>query len=142
MEETGGETVPTNVLGMLTRLRQLALHPGLVPSRYVDELRNRDMSVARGPRPAIKLKPQDKFKLQAVLAKLIEDCEECPICFGTLSDPRITSCSHAFCLAWYVLQLQYDVSDVDTGVQYHGSHTEGPEVPHGMMQMILNVHPH
>lgn len=103
MEETGGETVPTNVLGMLTRLRQLALHPGLVPSGYIEELSNREgMGASGAARPAITLKPGDKSRLQAVLAKLIEDCEECPICFGILNEPRITSCSHAFCLSWYV----------------------------------------
>ena len=32
--------VPTNVLGMLTRLRQVALHTGLVPSNYLEELQN------------------------------------------------------------------------------------------------------
>jgi SWI/SNF-related matrix-associated actin-dependent regulator of chromatin subfamily A3 len=100
MEETGGETVPTNVLGMLTRLRQLALHPGLVPPTYVDELRDRGTSGA--PKPAINLNPEDKAKLQAALAKMIEDSEECPVCFGILNDPRITTCSHAFCLAWSV----------------------------------------
>ena len=85
---------------MLTRLRQLALHPGLVPSNYVEQLR--DGEEDDHTRPAIQITPQDKIRLQGILAKAIEDNEECPICFNIVTDPRITSCSHVFCLAWYV----------------------------------------
>ncbi|TDL17295.1 hypothetical protein BD410DRAFT_794458 [Rickenella mellea] len=94
----GGAGIPTNVLSMLTRLRQLTLHPGLVPATYLDELRtmadNDDT-----PRPAIKITAEEKFRLQTVLAQYIEDNEECPICFSLLAEPRITSCAHVFCLA-------------------------------------------
>lgn len=51
--------------------------------------------------PRIPLTPELKKKLQATLARIVEDSEECPICLNTLSDPRITTCAHAFCLAWY-----------------------------------------
>jgi SWI/SNF-related matrix-associated actin-dependent regulator of chromatin subfamily A3 len=44
--------------------------------------------------------PEEKARLQSLLLQAIEDCEECPICFGVLDDPRITACSHRFCLAW------------------------------------------
>ena len=89
---------------MLTRLRQLALHPGLLPSNYLEQLRatveaEENMVEA----PAIQLTPEDKIRLQGMLAQAIEDNEECPICFGILENPRITSCSHSFCLAWLVL---------------------------------------
>lgn len=101
MENSENESVPTNLLGMLTRLRQIALHPGLIPPKYVEELKNKDMG-GGGPKPVIKLTAQEKLKLRALLARLVEDSEECPICFGILNDPRITSCSHAFCLNWSV----------------------------------------
>ncbi len=103
LERNGGFSsamVQSNVLSMLTRLRQLALHPGLVPPNYVEQLRitteNEDTSSA----PAIQLTAADKIRLQGLLAQAIEDNEECPICFGILAEPRITACSHCFCLAW------------------------------------------
>ena len=84
---------------MLTRLRQLVLHPGLLPPDYLEQLRvaaeNDD-----NPAPSIKISAADKQRLQGLLAQAIVDNEECPICFGILEDPRITSCSHTFCLAW------------------------------------------
>jgi SWI/SNF-related matrix-associated actin-dependent regulator of chromatin subfamily A3 len=84
---------------MLTRLRQLALHPGLVPSDYLDELRaNEDLDATASS--AIHITPELKAKLQGLLLKAIEDNEECPICFCALIEPRITACAHPFCLAW------------------------------------------
>ncbi|EGO00039.1 hypothetical protein SERLA73DRAFT_167889 [Serpula lacrymans var. lacrymans S7.3] len=97
MNQNGGmnTVVTTNVLSMLTRLRQLALHPGLVPSDYLEQLRaNED-----APHAAIEITPAEKLRLQALLAQLIEDSEECPICFSILTEPRITSCAHSFCFA-------------------------------------------
>ena len=82
---------------MLTRLRQIALHPGLVPSNYLDQLSHTD---EENGGPIAQLTPQDKIRLQVALAQAIEDSEECPICFGTLDNPRITPCAHPFCLAW------------------------------------------
>lgn len=92
--------VHANVLSMLTRLRQLALHPGLVPANYVDQLRNVTENEAAGTVPAVQITPQNKIRLQAILAQGIEDNEECPICFDILNEPRITACAHMFCLAW------------------------------------------
>ncbi|KAF8967874.1 SNF2 family N-terminal domain-containing protein [Flammula alnicola] len=75
--------VQSNALSMLTRMRQIALHPGLVPAKYLEELRS-----------------VEKSRLQDLLAQAIEDCEECPICFSVLpNDARITTCAHIFCLA-------------------------------------------
>jgi len=86
----------TNALSMLTRLRQLVLHPGLIPSDYIDQLRqmdqHKDVSM-------IQITPEVKARLQSLLLQAIEDNEECPVCFGVLDDPRITACSHRFCLA-------------------------------------------
>ena len=87
---------------MLTRLRQLALHPGLVPPNYLQQLKSAaENDEAQGP--AIQLTQEDKVRLQGLLSQAIEDNEECPICFGVLAEPRITSCAHCYCLAWYVL---------------------------------------
>jgi SWI/SNF-related matrix-associated actin-dependent regulator of chromatin subfamily A3 len=87
---------------MLTRMRQLTLHPGLVPSNYVDQLRAADENDTA---PAVQVSGKDKLHLQAVLAQAIEDSEECPICFNMLIEPRITSCSHVFCLEWLVFLI-------------------------------------
>ncbi len=87
----------TNALSMLTRLRQLALHPGLIPSDYVDQLQRTEED---NNDRMVQLTPEEKACVQRLLVQAIEDEEECPICFGVLSEPRITACSHWFCLAW------------------------------------------
>jgi SWI/SNF-related matrix-associated actin-dependent regulator of chromatin subfamily A3 len=48
----------------------------------------------------IQITPEGKARLQSLLLQAIEDNEECPVCFGVLDDPRITACTHRFCLAW------------------------------------------
>lgn len=89
-------TFSTNALSMLTRLRQLVLHPGLIPSDYVEQLRHKDEDQDDH---RIIVTPEEKAHLQSLLLQAIEDNEECPVCFGVLDDPRITACSHRFCLA-------------------------------------------
>ncbi|KAG2129835.1 SNF2 family N-terminal domain-containing protein [Suillus bovinus] len=100
MNQQGGITTAftTNVLSMLTRLRQVALHPGLLPPNYLEQLRatEDDEETAR---VALPITQDQRRLLQSLLAKAIEDSEECPICFDVLNDPRITACSHYFCLA-------------------------------------------
>lgn len=90
----------SNVLSMLTRMRQLALHPALVPSNYLEELRQGNNSSHDEPSPISPLTQEEKLRLQAILAQAIEDCEECPVCFDILNDPRITYCTHRFCFTW------------------------------------------
>ncbi|TFK94573.1 hypothetical protein K466DRAFT_509225 [Polyporus arcularius HHB13444] len=89
--------VQSNVLSLLTRMRQLALHPGLLPPNYLEQLRSADQNEEGAPAPA-QITTQDKIRLQNILAQAIEDCEECPICFSVLDEPRITFCGHMFCL--------------------------------------------
>ena len=93
--------VQSNVLSLLTRMRQLALHPALLPPNYLEQLRSADTDSDKedGPAP-VQITSQDKIRLQGLLAQAIEDCEECPICFGVISEPRITYCGHIFCLPW------------------------------------------
>ncbi|KAF9565547.1 hypothetical protein CPC08DRAFT_815314 [Agrocybe pediades] len=96
---TSNAVVQSNVLSMLTRMRQIALHPALVPANYLEELR-RNISNESNDAPIMPVTPEEKLHLQALLAQAIEDCEECPICMGVLpNDSRITSCRHMFCLA-------------------------------------------
>lgn len=86
---------------MLTRLRQIALHPGLVPGNYLDQLKASD-DINSSHAGAVQITPELKTKLEGLILQAIEDSEECPVCFNVMTDPRITSCSHVFCLAWYV----------------------------------------
>ncbi|PCH43964.1 hypothetical protein WOLCODRAFT_133049 [Wolfiporia cocos MD-104 SS10] len=95
----GSAVVTSNVLSMLTRLRQLALHPGLIPANYLQRLRDASAADEEAPRSVIQITPEDKIRLQGILAQSIEDNEECPICFDILNEPRITACAHLFCLA-------------------------------------------
>ena len=84
---------------MLTRLRQLALHPGLIPADYLDQLRAKE-GINSSPGDAIQITFELKTKLEAQILQTIEDNEEYPVCFNTMTEPRITSCAHVFCLAW------------------------------------------
>ena len=96
---TLSQQVQSNVLSLLTRMRQVVLHPGLLPVDYLEQLGSSDQDEDDGP-ASIQVTPQEKVRLQGLLAQAIEDCEECPICFGTLNEPRITFCGHMFCLPW------------------------------------------
>jgi hypothetical protein len=96
---------------MLTRLRQLALHPGLIPADYAEQLLKANEEDGA---TVVQLTAQEKLHLQNVLAQAIEDNEECPICFDTLNNPRITACSHRFCLDWYALLA------IRTGIESDG----------------------
>ncbi|KAJ6499180.1 SNF2 family N-terminal domain-containing protein [Mycena sanguinolenta] len=87
----------SNVLSLLTRMRQLVLHTGLVPAGYIEELKAGE-DLENDTHAAMAITPADKTRLQAKLAQAVEECEECPICFNVFEEPRITSCSHIFCL--------------------------------------------
>ncbi|KAF8919761.1 SNF2 family N-terminal domain-containing protein [Mucidula mucida] len=93
------KTMQSNVLSMLTRMRQISLHPGLVPKNYIDELRAMLDSDDKS-KPRVALRPEDKVRLQSQLLQAIEDSEECPICLDVPDsiNARITSCAHVFCI--------------------------------------------
>ncbi|KAK0212781.1 SNF2 family N-terminal domain-containing protein [Desarmillaria ectypa] len=95
-------SMQSNVLSMLTRMRQIALHPGLVPRNYLDQLRSAvDSNDSRSDSVTqVKLAPKDKARLQELVLQAIEDSQECPICFivPDNKNTRITSCAHVFCL--------------------------------------------
>ncbi|KAJ3805975.1 SNF2 family N-terminal domain-containing protein, partial [Lentinula aff. lateritia] len=86
----------SNALSMLTRMRQLALHPALLPRDYLEQLKQIDVGKSNN----IDLTPESKQRLQARLSQAIEECEECPICFSVPveAEIKITSCAHVFCL--------------------------------------------
>lgn len=114
-------------------MRQIALHPGLVPKDYIDQLKamleNDDPN-----KPQITLSPADKSRLQSRLLQAIEDYEECPVCLCTpeTNNARITACSHLFCISWLVdivrsiLLMTYIVQ------QYYGDSQSSRKMPHGM----------
>ena len=85
---------------MVTRLRQLALHPGLIPANYLEQLKMSEGDDQ--PHSTIQVTPAERIRLQSLLFQAMEDSEECPICFGILTDPRITPCTHAYCFLWWV----------------------------------------
>jgi SWI/SNF-related matrix-associated actin-dependent regulator of chromatin subfamily A3 len=77
-------------------MRQIALHPGLVPPHYLEELLTAEVNDSNVAKPTAV-----KIKLQDMLAQSIEDCAECPICLDQLpNDARIASCAHIFCISW------------------------------------------
>ena len=68
-------------------MRQLALHPGLVPANYLEQLQATE-DQGDGQPPAIHITPGDRVRLQGLLAQMIEDSEECPICFWHTYRPK------------------------------------------------------
>jgi len=83
---------------MLTRLRQLVLHPGLIPANYLERLGVLEDSdqLHRG----VQVTSAERIRLQGMLFQAMEDSEGCPICFGILTDLRLTPCTHAFYFPW------------------------------------------
>ena len=61
---------------MLIRLRQVALHPGLIPSNYVQQMQE-SLNEDNFDKPGalIRVTPELKLRLQVSLAQMIEDSE-------------------------------------------------------------------
>ncbi|KAF9066155.1 SNF2 family N-terminal domain-containing protein [Rhodocollybia butyracea] len=89
-----GAMMQSNALSMLTRMRQLALHPSLIPRDYAEQLKQIDNGKDNNH---LTVTPEIKQRLQTKLAQAIEECEECPICFNVPTEPKITTCFHVFC---------------------------------------------
>lgn len=72
-----GDNAPTfaNVLSLLTRMRQLALHSDLVPTGYLDDLRTQS---GGGTEPLAAVTVELMAKLQLALKTAVDDLEECP----------------------------------------------------------------
>ncbi|KAG8857347.1 hypothetical protein FRB96_005834 [Tulasnella sp. 330] len=88
-----GAAVPmaANVLSMLTRLRQLVLHPSLVPTNYLEELRHANLGGGGGGEhiPTHNLSPEELLALKQQLFKAVQDAEECSICFDVIARQRL-----------------------------------------------------
>ena len=95
---------------MLTRLRQLTLHRSLVPKSYLEELRLLDIEDENNAtrQGGALITPAERLRLQNKLFQIIEDNEECPVCFDFMTSPRITPCAHAFCLDCITGAIQRD----------------------------------
>ncbi|CAE6481588.1 unnamed protein product [Rhizoctonia solani] len=94
-----GGHAPNFVLSLLTRMRQIALHPGLVPYDYLQQLQSGERYGGDNlplPQSTI-VSPEEKARLQTVLFQAEEDSEECAICFDNLKNPRILPDGHYFC---------------------------------------------
>ncbi|KAF5393242.1 hypothetical protein D9757_000687 [Collybiopsis confluens] len=70
MNESTHTVIQSNALSMLTRMRQLALHPALIPRDYLEQLKQND-NIAQPNH--ITVTSEIKQKLQAKLAEAIEE---------------------------------------------------------------------
>jgi SWI/SNF-related matrix-associated actin-dependent regulator of chromatin subfamily A3 len=57
-------------------LRQIALHPGLVPYDYLQQLKSGEQSENNNILPNTSISPQEKTRLQSILFRAEEDSEE------------------------------------------------------------------
>lgn len=83
---------------MMTRLRQLCDHPGLIPDNFMDTLGGGIVN------------PEDIERLVEVLRVAVDEREECVICFDTFTYPVITRCAHYFCRECIVTVINGDNS--------------------------------
>ncbi|KAG8948964.1 hypothetical protein FRC04_009165 [Tulasnella sp. 424] len=130
-QPAGDMPMAANVLSMLTRLRQLVLHPSLIPANYLEDLRksNNANDAAAHP-PSHALTGEEVVMLQATLWQAIQDAEECSICFDVLNNPRILPCSHYFCFECIreVISRQQKCP-MDRGIVAEGDLIEPPPPP-------------
>ncbi|KAK9386747.1 SNF2 family N-terminal domain-containing protein [Lipomyces mesembrius] len=87
--EGDGRTKYIYLLEALLRLRQICNHKGLCGERIRGVADIADKQVVEATHDSI-------MALQLLLQAAIDNEEECPICFETLHDPRITLCKHIF----------------------------------------------
>ncbi|KAK9240018.1 SNF2 family N-terminal domain-containing protein [Lipomyces kononenkoae] len=88
-EEGDGRSKYIFLLEALLRLRQICNHKGLCGERLRSVADITDKQVVEATHDSI-------MALQLLLQAAIDNEEECPICFETLHDPRITLCKHIF----------------------------------------------
>lgn len=121
-------------------MRQIALHPGLIPNNYVEDLRGAN-DAAEDPTPTqVQLTLEWKAKLQERLAQAVEECDECPICFTVPGDPRITTCAHVFCLPWFVRIPSFFLKHLANSFdQHYRNNLPRPEMPDGVLRDAFSL---
>ncbi|KAK9246230.1 SNF2 family N-terminal domain-containing protein [Lipomyces tetrasporus] len=87
--EGEGRTKYIYLLEALLRLRQICNHKALCGERIRGVADIAD-------KPVVEATHDGVLALQLLLQAAIDNEEECPICFETLHDPRITLCKHIF----------------------------------------------
>ncbi|KAF8756387.1 HIRAN protein [Rhizoctonia solani] len=93
-----GERVPNVVLSLLTRMRQIALHPGLVPSDYLQQLQSGEKYGGNDPQritSSVLKKKLDSKIFCSGPRRIVK--KFCAICFDNLKNPRILPDGHYFC---------------------------------------------
>jgi SWI/SNF-related matrix-associated actin-dependent regulator of chromatin subfamily A3 len=107
-----------NVLSLLTRMRQLCLHEDLLPVGYIDSIKQSAETagqvgaVAVSPSEIrerqkadrvtfVQVAPERMVELQKAFKQLLDDSEDCSICFDQMlaENARMLPCAHAFHLA-------------------------------------------
>ncbi|ORY75046.1 SNF2 family N-terminal domain-domain-containing protein [Leucosporidium creatinivorum] len=88
-----------NVLSLLTRMRQLCLHEDLLPAGYIDSIKQ--SAETAGQAGAVVVTPERMGELQKAFKQLLDDSEDCSICFDQMlpENARMLPCAHAFHLA-------------------------------------------
>ncbi|PHH83662.1 hypothetical protein CDD82_5420 [Ophiocordyceps australis] len=89
-----------NVLERLLRLRQACNHWTLCKER-VDDL----MKLLEDEK-VVALTPKNQALLQEALRLYLENQEDCPVCYDSLTAPVITNCKHVFCRACIIKTIQ------------------------------------
>ncbi|KAM0793313.1 hypothetical protein ACM66B_000771 [Microbotryomycetes sp. NB124-2] len=98
-EQQQPQVTQANFFACLLRLRQLCLHPDLVPMSIIEALEKTSEAQAPGQAGA-QMDNVDETRMQTLqktLRQLIDDLEECSICLDVMQNSRILPCSHAFC---------------------------------------------
>jgi SWI/SNF-related matrix-associated actin-dependent regulator of chromatin subfamily A3 len=85
----------TNILTFLLRLRQLACATPLCPQSFIDTIEGaKNLQEEEVEIGGTAVSKERKLELQRVLFE--NRTSECPLCYDTLTEPRITPCSHIY----------------------------------------------
>lgn len=85
------ENAYNNLLERLLRMRQMCNHPQLCGTARIQAIEARLAEIASEG-----MSDEMRRLLQEMLQLAIDSQDDCPICFETLHNPRITACKHIF----------------------------------------------
>ncbi|TNY23571.1 SNF2 family N-terminal domain-containing protein [Rhodotorula diobovata] len=106
IEDGSAKPSYTHILCLLLRLRQLACDPSLVPSDFIEDIRDRKLAAriqhdhekATGiPSNSDRMSAEQLSYLRGLLSDANEAGAECLACGDWPADGRITICQHFFC---------------------------------------------